>query len=103
MRSDSELHESMTNLRKDFGAVARDAEALLKATSDIGSEQVQQLRTKAASSLRQARESLNGERISERFRLATQNTDEFVKDHRWSMIGAAAGTGLLIGLLTRRH
>ena len=44
----------MKNLRKDLYAVARDAEALLKATADVTGERVQEVRARTEKTLRQA-------------------------------------------------
>jgi ElaB/YqjD/DUF883 family membrane-anchored ribosome-binding protein len=40
-----------------------------------------------------------------RVRKLARNTDNYVRDHSWTIIGAAAGVALLIGLIgaTRRH
>ena len=34
---------------------------------------------------------------------ATQYADQSVREHPWRAIGVAAGMGILIGLLMRRH
>jgi ElaB/YqjD/DUF883 family membrane-anchored ribosome-binding protein len=34
---------------------------------------------------------------------AARATDEYVHDHPWTMVGVAAGVGLVIGLLLRRR
>jgi len=103
MRNDEQVKESMQELRKDFGTIARDTEALLKATADVANERVQEIRARAQNSLRQARESLTAEEWTERMRDAAGDADEYVSSHKWGFIGAAAGTGLLLGLLARRH
>ena len=97
------LHDSMRGLRKDFGAVARDTEDLVRATADIANDRIQEIRTHAQQSLQQVRESLNGAEISRRARVAAQNADTYVGEHKWGFIGAAAGAGLLLGLFARRH
>jgi ElaB/YqjD/DUF883 family membrane-anchored ribosome-binding protein len=103
MSNDGQMQESMNDLRKDFGAVARDTEALLKATADIAGDRIQEIRTRTQSTLRQARESFEITGWSGRARQVADDADQYVSDHKWSFIGAAAGTGLLLGILMRRQ
>lgn len=103
MRNNGQLQESMHDLRRDLGAIARDAEALLKATADVASDRVQEVRSRTESTLRQAREALNTRELTEKARDAAASADRYVRDHRWGVIGTAAGVGLLLGLLARRH
>jgi ElaB/YqjD/DUF883 family membrane-anchored ribosome-binding protein len=37
-----------------------------------------------------------------RVRRMARDTDAYVRDHSWSVIGAIAGVALLVGLLSRR-
>jgi ElaB/YqjD/DUF883 family membrane-anchored ribosome-binding protein len=103
MRNDTQLQESIEALRKDFSAVAHDTEALLKATADVANERIQEIRTRTQSTLQQARDSFDAATWSERVRHVATDADVYVSDHKWGFIGAAAGTGLLLGLLARRH
>lgn len=103
MRNNGQLQESMHDLRKDLGAIARDAEALLKATADVASERVQEIRSRTESTLKHARESLDARELAQKARDAATTADEYVREHRWGAIGAAAGIGLVLGLLARRH
>ena len=103
MRNNGQLQDSMHDLRKDFSAIARDTEALLKATADVASDNVQEIRSRAANTLRHARETLDSRELKQKAREVAADTDRYVRDHRWSVIGAAAGIGLVLGLLARRH
>jgi len=95
-------HSPLKNLRKDLGAVARDAEALLSATADVSSDRIQDVRARTERSLRQVLDHLDADRLERRVRHAARRTDSYVRDHSWGAIGVAAGVGLLIGLLARR-
>lgn len=98
------FEKATTDLRRDLGAIARDAEALLKATADSGSERVQELRAKTDSTLRQVRESMNMDALTGQMRESAHGADKYAHDHPWRLVAAAAGTGLLVGLLSaRRH
>ena len=39
----------------------------------------------------------------EKTKLAARNTDQYVHDNPWQVVGIAAGVGLLIGLLMHRR
>lgn len=96
------LHSPIRNLRKDLHSVARDAEELLKATADVTNERVQEARTRAQKTLAQALDNVYDRRLRRRVRRYARNTDTYVRDHSWSVIGAVAGVALIIGLLSRR-
>ena len=41
--------------------------------------------------------------LKDRTRNCANTTDRYIHDHPWNAIGMAAGIGLIIGLLLRRH
>ena len=96
------LHSPLKNLRKDLYAVARDAEALLKATAEITNDRVQEVRERTEKTLRAALDHLDQDRLRALVRRVYESTDDYVRERPWAMIGAAAGVGVLIGLLLRR-
>lgn len=96
------FHTPMKDLRRDLQAVARDTEALLKATAEITGERVQEARSRTEQSLRHVVDHLYDRRMRRRVRRIARDTDAYVRDHSWSVIGIAAGVALLVGLLTRR-
>jgi ElaB/YqjD/DUF883 family membrane-anchored ribosome-binding protein len=96
------LHSPMRNLRNDLRNVARDAEELLKATADVTNDRVQEARTRAQKTVSDALDHLYGQRLHRKVRRYARDTDTYVRDHSWSVIGAVAGVALLIGLLVRR-
>ena len=102
MRNNGAFQSPLRNLRKDLYAVARDAEALLKATADVTNDRVQEVRTRTEKTVRAAMDTLSNEELRNRVRRVATSTDEYVRERPWAMIGAAAGVGLLIGLLLRR-
>ncbi|MGH8189261.1 MAG: DUF883 family protein [Steroidobacteraceae bacterium] len=99
----SAMQSPLRHLRKDLYAVARDAEALLKATAEVTNDRVQEVRSRTEKTVRQALDHLYDERLRGQIRKAAQTTDQYVRDNSWTMVGAAAGVGLLIGLLLRRE
>lgn len=96
---------SAERLVDDLQSVVRDAEALLQATATEGGEKFASLRARASESVRKARERLatvEDDAIRE-VRHAAAATDDYVHKNPWQAIGAAAGIGLLIGLLIARR
>jgi ElaB/YqjD/DUF883 family membrane-anchored ribosome-binding protein len=96
------LNTSFKDLRNDLQAVARDAEALLKATSDVTGERVDEIRARTQETVRRAYDNLYDRKMQRRVRRIARDTDSYVRDNSWSAIGIAVGVGLLIGLITRR-
>ena len=96
---------STAKLLAELQAVVRDAEALLQTTASHTGERVDAVRTRAAESLKQAREQLSDvqDEVVESVRDATDATESYVKKNPWQSLGIAAGVGLIIGLLLRRR
>ncbi|HWK49144.1 MAG TPA: DUF883 family protein [Steroidobacter sp.] len=90
------------HLRKDLQSVARDAEELLRATADVTNDRVQEARARTQKTVRQAFDHLYDRRMQRRVRRYARNTDAYVRDHTWGIIGAVAGVALVVGLLARR-
>ena len=89
----------------DFKVVVADAEALLKATASQGGEKVAEIRAKAEESLRIAKAKMAEAQAAllVKTREAARATDVYVHENPWRAIGAAAGVGLVIGLLIGRR
>jgi ElaB/YqjD/DUF883 family membrane-anchored ribosome-binding protein len=92
-------------LVNDFKVVIADAEALLKATAGQGGEAVAAVRAKAQESLAVAKARMHDaqEALMVRTRAAAKATDVYVHENPWKAIGAAAGVGLVIGMLIGRR
>ena len=92
-------------LINDFKVVVADAEALLKATAGQGGEAVAAARAKAEASLAEAKAKIADAQavLLVRTKAAVWATDDYVHTHPWQSIGAAAGVGLVIGLLVGRR
>jgi ElaB/YqjD/DUF883 family membrane-anchored ribosome-binding protein len=92
-------------LISDFKVVIADAEALIKATANQGSEAVVHLRAKAEESLAVAKVKLSEaqDALVEKGKIAAQATDNYVHEKPWHAVGIAAGIGLVVGLLIGRR
>lgn len=89
----------------DFKVVMADAEALLKATANQGGEKLSEVRAKAEESLRvmRARMAQLQEALLVKTKAAAEATDAYVHENPWKAVTAAAGVGLVIGLLIGRR
>ncbi|MDZ7594690.1 MAG: DUF883 family protein [Thiobacillus sp.] len=89
----------------DFKVVVADAEALLKATASQGGEKMAEVRAKAEESLRIAKDKMAEAQAAllVKTKEAARATDVYVHENPWRAIGAAAGVGLVIGLLIGRR
>ncbi|HEY0683387.1 MAG TPA: DUF883 family protein [Steroidobacter sp.] len=96
---------STDQLVADLKTVMEDAEALLKATSTLTGEKIQEVRARAEESLRQARVRLTEveEEAMRRAREVAEAADEYVRENPWQSVGIAAGVGLVLGLLLARR
>ena len=105
MRNGSALNTPLNDLRNDLQAVARDAEALLKATADVASDRVQEARVQAQKTLTDTFDNLYDRKMQKRVRNIARNADTYVRANSWTIIGAAAGVALVVGLIVsgRRH
>lgn len=89
----------------DLKTVMEDAEALLKATSTLTGEKIQEVRARAEESLRQAKVRLTEveEEAMRRAKEIADAADEYVRENPWQSVGIAAGIGLVLGLLLARR
>jgi ElaB/YqjD/DUF883 family membrane-anchored ribosome-binding protein len=92
-------------LMNDLRTVIADAEEVLKVTADQASAGAAELRVRMQERLQQARHRLHDlqENAVARAKAAGHAADDYVHDHPWKAIGAAAGVGLIIGLLIGRR
>ena len=101
------MEESVTTaqLKADLAAVLRDAEMLIKATSEQGSENFTAAAARVRESLEAAKLRLRDAEIAARRHGedAVHATEDYVKQNPWQAIGIAAGVGLIVGVLLARR
>jgi len=92
-------------LFQDFQAVVRDAEALLKATAGLAGEKVQEVRSRAEETIKQARANIDSvENLAlQRAKELAGQAEDYVRQIPWQAVGMAAGIGLLLGLVLSRR
>jgi ElaB/YqjD/DUF883 family membrane-anchored ribosome-binding protein len=96
---------SASQLIDDLTAVIRDAESLLRATAAQTGDRVEEIRTRAEETVRQAKERLAGveQQALERARELAGDAEQYVRSNPWQAVGIAAGVGLVLGLLLTRR
>jgi ElaB/YqjD/DUF883 family membrane-anchored ribosome-binding protein len=89
----------------DLKTVMEDAEALIKATSAVTGEKIQEVRARAEESLRQAKVRLAEveQEAMRRARELAEAADEYVHENPWQSVAIAAGAGLVLGMLLARR
>ncbi|OGA53957.1 MAG: hypothetical protein A3F74_11590 [Betaproteobacteria bacterium RIFCSPLOWO2_12_FULL_62_58] len=92
-------------LTQDLKIVIADAEELLRATASQAGEKVVVAREKIQDSLHRAKVKLAEAEdvMMDKTKQAARATDEYVHENPWKAVGAAAGIGLIIGLLIGRR
>lgn len=89
----------------DLRTLARDSEALLKATAGDVSEKAKEARARLSAALERAKatcEELQGQAL-ETARAAVKKADTVIREHPYESIGVAFGIGVLIGVLIGRR
>jgi len=96
---------TVQKLMDDLKAVAADAEALMAATAGEASEKVREARARAGEALKRARSRLGDveQELKTRASAAVGEADRYVHENPWPVIAAAAGIGVLIGILLARR
>lgn len=89
----------------DLKTVIADAEELLRLGADQTGTAATEWRAKVESRLERAKHRLADlqDTAIERAKAAGHAADDYVHEHPWKAIGAAAGVGLIIGLLIGRR
>jgi len=89
----------------DMRVVVGDLESMLKATANSADADVRALSERLRDRLSVAKSRLlDAEHaMLERGRQLARTTDDYVHQHPWSSIGAAAGIGLLLGVVISRR
>ncbi len=92
-------------LQTDLRAVIADLEDLLGATAGQAGDAGTEARHRIQARLQQAKADMLAlqESALNRARAAGRSADDYVHDHPWRVIGAAAGVGLVLGLLISRR
>ncbi len=94
-------YEANQKLTSDLNLVLRDAEELLKATADAGSENLKEVRSRLTLALESAKATYD--RLKEKTVQTAKATDHAIREHPYQSIGIACGVALLVGVLLGRR
>ena len=96
---------SKEKLITDLKVLISDTEELLRATTGQAGEKIAVARERIQASLAVYKDKLLDaeQALMERTKEAARATDEYVHEHPWQAVGAAAGVGLLLGMLIARR
>jgi ElaB/YqjD/DUF883 family membrane-anchored ribosome-binding protein len=105
-RQDSlaEVVHAKDQLVSDFGALASDAEELLKSTAKYSGENLNSARVKFRDNLEHFKGRLFSAQdaaLSKANRAAAA-TNDYARENPWKVVGVAAALGVLLGVLLRR-
>ena len=103
MTEDSE--QARNRIVDEFSAVLTEAEDMLKRAANESGERAKDLRSQVEAKLLNAKlrlQEMQGQAV-DRARETARATDDYVHDHPWQAIGAAAAVGFVVGLLMNRR
>ena len=93
--------EAKEKLVSDFGTIIEDTEQLLQATANQANERVVAARARVQESIKAAKQKIGA---AEDLAVGkVKAADNYVHEHPWSLIGAAAAVGALLGMLIARR
>jgi ElaB/YqjD/DUF883 family membrane-anchored ribosome-binding protein len=92
-------------MMSDLRQVIHDAEEVIKVLAEQTGQEAEKLRGRMESRLSEARNELGKlqDQAAQHVRQAYHSTDEFVHHHPWATAGAAAGLGVVLGMLMARR
>lgn len=94
-------HFDAGKLAEDIKTLVRDAEALLRASTENAEDLTEEARERAERSLHALRSQLNG--IERDLKGRAEVLDDYVRDNPWMAVAVAGGFALLAGLLLGRR
>jgi ElaB/YqjD/DUF883 family membrane-anchored ribosome-binding protein len=99
------VQSSRDKMVDQFSSVLTEAEDMLKRAANETGERAKDLRNQVEAKLLAAKlqlQELQGV-ASDRAKEAARATDDYVHDHPWQVIGVAAASGFIAGLLMSRR
>lgn len=93
------------HLRAELKTLADTLEEVLSNTGEKSKSELDKLRSKAQSALKDTRARLgdSGDRIAQTSREVADHADVYVRENPWTSVGIGAAIGVVLGvLLTRR-
>jgi len=103
--SQSSFDDNKQAIVKDLKNVVADADAMISNVAQTTADEFAQARTRLEASLTNAKSRIveAGTAVSDRARFAADQTDVFVRENPWKMLGIAAAAGVIIGAILSRR
>jgi ElaB/YqjD/DUF883 family membrane-anchored ribosome-binding protein len=97
--------EAKDKLTADLNTVIEDTEQLLQATANQASEKVVAARARVQETIKAVKQKIDTteDLAVAKAKATVVATDEYVHEHPWALIGAAAAIGALVGMLITRR
>lgn len=101
----AKIEETSSSVARDFHTFVSDMESLIKSTAHLSGEELDKARQKLNDRIAVAKESVGdvSETVANRARKTAETTNAYVHEQPWSVIGAGAAIGLLVGFLLARR
>jgi ElaB/YqjD/DUF883 family membrane-anchored ribosome-binding protein len=105
----SEVTDSPNNSKEkllaDMKVVVSDAEEILRATTGVAEDKIDELRERFADRLRDAKLRIADAEdvLFDRTRAVARATDDYVNENPWRAVAIGAGIGLLLGAIIGRR
>jgi len=103
--SAAELAKTKDELVNEFKTLINEGEELMRQTSNLSGDALAMARERFRARLATARSQVNslGDIARERGREAARMADDYVRESPWISVGAAAGLGIMLGVLLARR
>ncbi len=100
----SSLNGAMNSTQSDVKSLVKDAQSLLQAAASLTGEKAEDLRQRGMQMLDVAlgKASQVQDQALVKGKELAQSADVYVKDNPWRTVAAAAGVGLLVGVILGR-
>jgi ElaB/YqjD/DUF883 family membrane-anchored ribosome-binding protein len=106
LRNNHMAHDSNAeNLRAELKSLADTLEEVLNSSTDKPKAELEKLRSKAESALKDTRVRLSdaGDKIASQTKQIAGQADDYVRDNPWTGIGIGAAVGVVLGVLLARR
>ena len=91
------------HLRAELKSLADTLEEVLQSSTDKPKAELDQLRAKAESALKDTRERETGDKIAAQTKEIADKADTYVHDNPWAGVGIGAAVGVVLGVLLSRR
>lgn len=101
----AQAEEASSTVVREFHNFVSDMENLIKSTAHLSGDELDKAKAKLNERIAVAKQSVGdmGETVVDRARKTAETTNAYVHEQPWSVIGAGAAIGLIVGFLLARR